>query len=128
MPSVGFNFRRSAAYVTDGTDETHVIDDPDSPSYGDIYPQVRDGYTFGWTTAMQLTRDRSSSIDRRLAGFHGSYASANEIWRLDLDGLNGADTYTMRAAFGEANYAQSQYNEIRDNTTTRVTIDNTTRS
>jgi hypothetical protein len=120
MPSQGFNFRNTSAYVTDGTDELAVYR---VGSYAEVYPTTRGGFTFGWDRNHSLTRNRSASVDRRLAGMHFGYASGNEVWRLDLADLNGADTYTMRAALGDNNYARDVYALIKDNTTTLVTID-----
>lgn len=118
MPFViGINFRATSGYVTDGTDETYCI--------GDNYPTTRGGATFGWTSALSDgTRDRNSGIDRRLAGFNSQANNGTQkTFQLDLP---QAGDYTIGLAIGEDSFDQIyQYVQVKDNTTTLFTIDDT---
>lgn len=116
MAFSGINFRATAGYVTDGAGETH--------SLGEAYPITRGGLTFGWAANQTAnSRDRSTGIDRRLAGivFQSNSASAT-TFRLDLPG--GAGTYKVRLALGDNGGAQNIRCLVRDGTggTTLATI------
>lgn len=121
MATRGFNFRNTSGYVTDGTDETYVID-------GDEYPTTRDGIDFGWDDELQIQfRDRNSGNDRRLAGLNVTNTNAERTFRVDLEDLNGSGSYDLRAAHGDPNYAVgSTYVQYRDDTTAFLTIDSST--
>ena len=78
---IALNFRATASYVTDGPLETYVL--------ADSYPTTRGGYTFGYTGWLpQSQTDRSTSIDRRLAGRHNistKQSAVERIFRIDVD-------------------------------------------
>ena len=85
------NFRATAGYVTDGSDETY--------SLGEAYPTTRGGYTFGWNVSNTANaRDRSSSNDRRLAG-QNQTNSGGRYFQIDLP---SAGTYKVYVAAGDA--------------------------
>ena len=84
----GFNFRGSAGFVTDGTDETYVI--------GDLYPTTRNGVTFGWNGAVSNTIDRDNGVDRRLAGLNNVVITT--VFSVDLP---AAGSYSIRLAIGD---------------------------
>lgn len=71
----GINFRANAGFVTDGTNETYCL--------SESYPTVRAGLTFGWTAGSPDGRDRSNTVDRRLAGMN--FLSGEQgTFRLDV--------------------------------------------
>lgn len=111
-----FNFRSTAAYVTDSSDEIYVksgtgaVNDPGeaysisrAPSGGT--PTV----TFGWTGATDTTtRDRiDTGVDHRLAGMHSNGGANTATFRVDLP---AAGVYDIRIAAGD--YA-SQFSTIK---------------
>ena len=125
MPWIkGLNFRATSGFVTDGGDETYVLD----PNVEGKYPITRNGVTFGYTDAIispAQVRDRNSGIDRRLAGVHfwdisgaGSYPG---LFRVDLP---AAGQYKIGLAAGDASSSRATgFAEVRDDTTVLVTID-----
>lgn len=108
----GFNFRATSGYVTDGTNETYVL-------ATDAYPTTRNGSTFGWSnTANMDHRDRSTSVDRRLAGIN--FCATATSFRVDLP---SAVTFAISMAMGD-NGSQQNFQTVilKDNTTTLTTI------
>jgi hypothetical protein len=91
--SAGFDFRSSPTYVTDPANTTYVS--------GDTYPTTRAGYTFGWiSTSGLLTRDRSSSIDPRLAGIQAVPNNTTPL-TFEID-VPSPGTYMVALAMGDA--------------------------
>lgn len=116
----GLNFRSTIAFVTDGSGETYVR--------VDTYPTTRGGLTFGYTSLTGLEfRDRSASLDRRIAGMHFGPA-AGRTFRFDLPG--GAGTYRVRVLFGDNDIGWSHQCVIKDGAggSTLATITGTTSS
>ena len=112
MSNYGFNFRATSGYVTDPAGTTYSI--------GDAYPQTRNGITFGWTTAPTGVRDRSTTVDHRLAGvcFEGSNNTAT--FQVDLP---AAGTYNIGCADGDAGFnGVGGIITIFDNTTQKYQI------
>lgn len=111
----GFNFRATAAYVTDGANQTYLIDT-------DIHPITRNGITFGRETgsAMQ-SRDYSLTNDVRLAGcvFIDNSTDPQHTWRVDLP---AAGDYDIRLALGLQIIPSTIYAYIYDNATLLATI------
>lgn len=115
----GINFRDSAGYVTDGTNETYCLGD------ADVYPTTRGGFTFGWSTIDgDSGRDRNSGVDRRLAGINQCSNDGTPCtFRLDLT-TSGAKTICL--ALGDYGSNQDyQKIEFLDNTTSLFTITDT---
>lgn len=114
MPFVeGLNFRSTAGYVTDGTDETYVLDT-------DTYPTTRAGVTFGWESGSPFDLDRDSGNDRRLAGCHACFSTAPETFRVDLPNTG---TYDIYLACGDAASDQAAQDwKVKDSTTQLFTI------
>jgi len=109
----GLNFRSSDGYVTDGADEIRA-------DASDTYPTTKSGITYGFTDSeARQDRDRSSSVDRRLAGIM-FFQSGTVTLRLDVT----PGTYDVRLAMGDALFNLETNIIIRDNTTARLTIAN----
>jgi len=114
MPYFGFNFRDTAGFVTDGTGETYVSGE------NDLYPTTRASQTFGWNSFQDLRRDRSNSVDRRLAGVNQRANGTQAFWRLDIT----AGTYDVDIALGDENSSQGyQYLQLKDTSSVLLTID-----
>src|SRR5574340_556060 len=110
----GFNFRGTAGAVVDGANETYSI--------GGVYPETRNGVTFGWTVAATDVHDKVGSADRRLMGTINRVNSAGTqiTFRVDLP-CPGA--YIVRLALGDLSYIQSyQRVDIYDNLTSVLSI------
>jgi hypothetical protein len=112
----GFNFRETAGYVTDGSNETYVT--------GDAYPTTRGGVTFGWTSSLSdPLRNRDSGVDRRLAGVHRIANGSPKEFRVDL---SSTGSYTICLAVGDALFSSSlSYVEVFDDTTSKFSINDT---
>ena len=117
---LGINFRATSTYVTDGANETYCV--------ADTYPTTRGGATFGWESGHGATgRDRNSGNDRRLAGMNFIGNGGSQAW-FQLDLPNGAGTYAVHIALGDASYGSGyQYLKITDGNggSTLLTIDDT---
>ena len=112
----GFNFRASAAFVTDGTNETY------SRGQSDLYPQTRATATFGWNNFVDMERDTNAAIDRRLAGgCKYQNNAARQTWRLDLP---SAGVYDISMAIGRDSNATTNWITVQDNTTDLFSISN----
>lgn len=107
---LGINFRATAGYVTDGTNETYCL-------HTDFYPVTRGGFTFGWEAAGGEvdSRDRSTGVDRRLAGLNKSLSTTAPDFRLDLDATGDK---IVHAAFGDQGFAVPVGWDLKDTTTT----------
>lgn len=111
----GINFRATAGYVTDGAGETY--------SLGEAYPTTRGGQTFGFSSNKTAdARDRSNSIDRRLAGTVGQ-ANASGTADFTWDLPNGPGNYDFRIALGDAGFGQNHKCIIKDTSTVLGTIE-----
>lgn len=105
---VGFNFRATSGYVTDPAGTTYVLNEG--------YPTTRGGATFGWLTLPGGNmRDRSTTIDARLAGIHYFSNGASKIkFQVDLPATGSTDIY---CSIGDAGAANQGYLELFDDTT-----------
>ena len=116
MTTYGFNFRATSGFVTDGASETY--------SLGAAYPETRNGITFGWDSDRSAnSRDRSTA-NTNLAGivfYPNGSAGPFPKFRIDLPSTGSWD---IRAAFGDATSAQTQYMRLMDNATTFATYTN----
>lgn len=112
----GFNFRNTAAFTTDGANETYVIE-------SDTYPTTRsiggENVTFG-IEAQEAgnSRNRSASAPNapRLSGVHqiaSTDGTAEEVFRVDLP---ATATYSIRLAAGDQGSGNVAFWEIRDTT------------
>lgn len=113
----GINHRDTSGYVTDGAGETYCL------GQNDLYPTTRGGKTFGWDSFGDISRNRDSAVDRRLAGDARIDDATQKVWRCD----HAAGTYPITIGQGSAGIFSSSYNylEVLDNTTTVLTIDDT---
>ena len=114
----GFNFRDTSAFVTDGADETYVING------SNVYPITRNGVTFGFDVDPATDfRDRDALIDRRLAGIIFTASASQKLFRVDLPNTG---TFDIRVANGDtASNQNNQYFELRDDTTAFRTVEDT---
>lgn len=111
---IGINFRSTSGYVSDGAGETYDL--------GAAYPVTRGGATFGWNSDLtSQSRDRSTGVDRRLAGLVFS-GLASDYWRLDIP---AAGQYDIYLGMGDPSNLQIQKWALKDQTTTLTTIDTT---
>lgn len=112
--ATGINFRATAGYVADGGAETY--------SLGEAYPVTRGGLTFGFSSSLAANaRDRSTGVDRRLAGCVFQVNTAGTVsFRVDLP---SPGTYEIRLALGDANNAQNHRCLIHDDSTLLATIE-----
>ncbi len=111
----GINFRATAGYVADGAGETY--------SLGEAYPTTRGGQTFGFSSNKTAdSRDRSNSIDRRLAGTVGQ-ANASGTADFTWDLPSGPGNYEFRVALGDAGFGQNHKCIIKDTATVLGTIE-----
>lgn len=110
---IGLNFRSTAGFVSDGTDETYVL--------GETTGTTRGGVTFSWDVCSDCKRDRNSGIDRRLAG----------LYRKDNNGtqavftvtLSQTGTYKICLALGDNdNPVTNLRADVFDNTTLLFTV------
>lgn len=90
--AIGFNFRATSGYVTDGAGEVYVL-------ATDAYPTTRGGVTFGWESTSGIAgANRNSGIDQRLAGLCYWTRTAQKTFRIDIS----AGTYNVTIAAGDA--------------------------
>jgi len=120
MAHIGFNFRATTAYVTDGSGDSR-------PSYDGFgaatYPEtLGNGATCGWESSPDGidARDRSTGVDVHLAGLQFPRGASVATFRVDLASSGSKD---IRLASGD--YSNSLSNNqnlvIRDTTTTLAT-------
>src|SRR5687768_1145992 len=113
---VGINFRSSSGYVSNPVGTTHCT------VGAELYPQTRGGLTFGWTVSIGGNgRDRSTSIDARLAGIHfkTDVTGSPIVFRIDLPSSGSVDIYT---GLGDAGASNNFFLEVMDNTTSLGTL------
>ena len=93
----GFDFRSSARFVTDPPGDTYVL-----PTTA--YPTKSNGISYGWVkTSLVQGRDRSASLDPRLAGMNYVNNGSPATFYVDLP---SAGTYSLALALGDAGYQQ----------------------
>jgi hypothetical protein len=110
----GFNFRATSGYVTDGANETYVINT-------EVYPITRNSVTFGWTaaSAQRASANRSTGVDRRLAGINYLNPPNNSTFQVDLP---APGTYDISMAAGDASDPNHIYAEVYDDTSLLFTV------
>lgn len=116
----GFNFRNTAAFVTDGVNETYVL-----PT--DVYPTTRtiggESVTFGWESVVAADgRDRSaaSPYAPELSGvtfIQPSDTPADSVFRVDLP---AAGSYAINVAAGDQSGASKAFFEVDDTSTSLI--------
>lgn len=107
MAEIGINFRETAGFVTDGTDEVGYVD-TSSHSFN--------GFTYDWTTGGGInTRDRSTTPDRRMAGLHFQSSGGPIILTVTLPATGD---YEIRSAHGDySNDTGHESLNLKDNGT-----------
>lgn len=108
-PVASINFRNTAGFVTDGTNQTF--------SLGEAFPTTRAGITFGFDFGITgSTADRSNAVDPRYAGI----VFENGVG-FDLT-LPSAGTYCVNVVIGdEAGVSFTTQFQLLDNTTPLLT-------
>src|SRR5678816_4027126 len=112
---MGFNFRATSGFVTDGAEQTYVLT-------ADTYPTTRGGFTFGWVILNDSPTavDRDSGIDVRLAGINylpgygGVGILSQSYFRVDLPTTG---SYTIHLALGDTFSKTNMRGEVRDSAT-----------
>ena len=93
----GFDFRNTAAFVTDPPGDTYVL-----PTMN--YPTTANGVTFGWVkTSLVQGRDRNAKLDPRLAGVNFVTNGSPATFYVDLP---SPGTYNLSLAMGDAGYQE----------------------
>jgi len=93
----GFDFRNTSTFVTDPPGDTYVLSTM-------TYPTTVNGVTFGWTTPNLVQgRDRSTSVDPRLAGINYVSNGAPATFYVNLP---SPGTYNLSLAMGDDGYEQ----------------------
>src|SRR5271165_1190749 len=93
----GFDFRNTAAYVTDPPGDNGVIATT-------AYPTKGNGVTYGWVkTSPVQGRDRNAKLDPRLAGINLITNGSPATFYVDLP---SAGTYNLSLAMGDAGYEE----------------------
>jgi uncharacterized membrane protein len=94
---LGFDFRNTATYVTDPPGDTYVL-----PTMA--YPTKSNGATFGWLkTSLVQGRDRSKSVDPRLAGINFANNGSPATFYVDLP---SPGIYNLSLALGDAGWPE----------------------
>ena len=94
---IGFDFRGSSNYVTDPPGDTYVLSST-------AYPTNFNGTNYGWTNLTNVqARDRSTSVDPRLAGMNYTINGSPETFYVDLP---ASGTYNVSLAMGDAGYPE----------------------
>ncbi len=93
--SFGFDFRNTAAYVSDPPGDSYVLATT-------AYPTQGNGITYGWVkTSLVQARDRNAQLDPRLAGINYATNGSPATFYVDLP---SAGTYNLALAMGDAGY------------------------
>lgn len=111
----GFNFRGTSSYVTDGANDTYVVND--------LYPTTRNGVTFGWETLSSIDEaDRSTGVDVRLAGINYFWGGATSLRNFWVD-LPATGDYEITLALGDQAGAKTNNKIVfKDTTTVLATV------
>jgi uncharacterized membrane protein len=93
--AIGFDFRGSSSFVTDPPGDTYVLANT-------AYPTTFNGVNFGWTNVKLLSsRNRSTSVDPRLAGMNAATNGSPATFYVDLP---ASGTYYLSLALGDEGY------------------------
>lgn len=115
MADIKINLRASSGYVTDGAGFTYCLDT-------DTYPTTRNGWTFGITGPVG-SRDRDAGVSFAPENSGILFRPTGATCVLQVDLVDGAGTYEVRLAMGDAGSPQTNSKIIvKDNTTVLTTI------
>ena len=93
----GFDFRNTPTFVTDPSGDTYVLSTT-------AYPTKGNGATYGWVkTSPVSARDRSTSVDPRLAGINYVNNASPATFQVQLP---SSGTYNLSLAMGDDGYTQ----------------------
>lgn len=124
----GIDFRNTSGYVTDPANCTYEIYGgfTSSGNYPRTTPQGNTvGYEGNYSGVDTGYRDRSTSVDPRLAGLHQTTSNTAFTYRIDLP---AAGAYKIGAACGDASNAQACYLEVLDTSSSLGVLVNGTTS
>ena len=114
---VGLNFRGTAGYVTDGSDETYCLGETAST---ERKTANGNSITFQWSGALSYALDRNAGYDQRIAGVNLQINSTPRTLTITLP---QAGTYLVRLAVGDFEYDRGyQYVQILDDGTPKLTV------
>lgn len=114
----GINFRATLGYVTDGANDSFENSN-NSVSTGSYPRTTAQGNTVGWETFNGgSTRDRSTTVDARLAGINYTASQQNDF-RFDLP---AAGSYNIRIAAGDMSSVNATLWSLLDGTTSLGTL------
>jgi hypothetical protein len=119
--SIGFNFRNTPGYVTDGANEVMVYGAYDN-YLSHLVAGDGSAADCGWEFAIYQA-DRSTSNDRRLAGIN--YYNGAVKFRVDLPSTGNWD---IRVAMGDQAWYWYEGFQILDNTTVVKDVDASTKA
>ena len=92
----GFDFRNTSTFVTDPSGDTYVLATT-------AYPTKGNGVTYGWVkTSPVSARDRSTSVDPRLAGINYVNNASPATFNVQLP---SSGTYNVSLAMGDDGYS-----------------------
>lgn len=119
---VKFNFRATAAYVTDAANTYPELFDNGGMSTA--YPKTDGGIVHGWEvqSGIGFTRDRNSGNDARLAGI-GWAIAVGDTYRIDLP---AAGSYSIGLAIGDPNVTAPCNWTLKDGTTSLKVLSGST--
>lgn len=115
----GVNFRDTAGFVTDGTNETYSLTEAGM--------LIRGGQFFGWTDGLggDRTRDRDNTANRRQAGGQFSNSSGSQDRVLVFERWIWPATWRVRVSCGDRfNTRTNQKLEMFDDTSSKGVIVN----
>lgn len=120
--NLGIDVRNTSGYVADPAGDTY--------SLGEAYPTTRGSLTFGFSSNQTgHSFNRSLSVDPRLAGFVVSQGvgsptcgSLGSTLYFQVDLPNGAGTYAISVALGDASFSSVQNAILCDGSTLLATI------
>ncbi len=93
----GFDFRNTSTYVADPPGDTYVLSTT-------AYPTNGNGVTYGWVnTSLVQARDRSTTVDPRLAGINYVNNGSPATFNVDLP---SSGTYNLTLAMGDEGYPE----------------------
>ena len=106
----GINFRLTAGYVTDGTNEDYELTGGGNNNYPRTTAQ---GNSVGWETVSvdYQPRNRNSANNRRLAGIN--FNATNGTWDYRVD-LSASGSWNVRLAMGDPSYSSTVDCELFD--------------
>jgi hypothetical protein len=122
----GFNFRNTSGYVTDPSYATYVLPNTNYPTTRSVNGV---SLTFGWESSAGILtgRDRSTSVDARLAGifFTPNNGTGFATFRLDLPST-GIWTFALAQGDGAGGNSQNNFLQVKNTSSLLATYNTNT--